>query len=129
MFSHSRRKTSHYNPEITVWPIGTSASRYNNCFIDGGIGPDYFGYPLVYAVPISYVRVSFEFIPLVVSNRRLLLEIYGMFQDVLKVGTLKFLHTHALGDAHNCRSRPLNQHQTFSHTFLTAGMFTFRVLR
>jgi hypothetical protein len=42
-FSRSRRKTSQYNPEFTVWTIGTSASRYHNCCIDGETSPQCFG--------------------------------------------------------------------------------------
>jgi hypothetical protein len=33
--------------EFTVWPVGTGASRYHNCCIDGGTSPDYYGYHLV----------------------------------------------------------------------------------
>jgi hypothetical protein len=47
-FPRSRRKTSQYNPEFTAWPVGTGASRYHNCCIDGGTSPEYFGYHLVY---------------------------------------------------------------------------------
>jgi hypothetical protein len=46
-FSCSRRKTSQWNPEFTVWPVGTGASHYHNCCIDGGSSPETFGYHLV----------------------------------------------------------------------------------
>jgi hypothetical protein len=35
------------NPEFTVWPVWTGASRYHNCCMDGGTSPDYFGFHLV----------------------------------------------------------------------------------
>jgi hypothetical protein len=31
------------NPEFTVRPVGTGASRYHNCYIDGGAMSEYFG--------------------------------------------------------------------------------------
>jgi hypothetical protein len=34
---------SQQNPEFTVCPVGTSASRYHNCCIHGGSSPEYFG--------------------------------------------------------------------------------------
>jgi hypothetical protein len=34
-------------PEFTVWPVGTGASRYHNCRIDGGTSQEYFGYHLI----------------------------------------------------------------------------------
>jgi hypothetical protein len=36
-----------WNPEFTVWPVWTGASRYHNCCIDGGTSPEYFGYHLI----------------------------------------------------------------------------------
>jgi hypothetical protein len=50
-FSRSRRKMSQQNPKFTVWPVGTGASRYHNCCIDGGTSPEYFGYHPVCNVP------------------------------------------------------------------------------
>jgi hypothetical protein len=35
------------NPQLTVWPVVTVASRYNNSFIDGGTSSEYFGYLFV----------------------------------------------------------------------------------
>jgi hypothetical protein len=35
VFTQSPQK-SQQNPEFTVWPVGTGASRYHNCCIDGG---------------------------------------------------------------------------------------------
>jgi len=56
---------------------------------------------LVYAVPVPYVRLSVEWIPIFVSNKRSSLRTYRMLQDVFEVGTLNFLHTHALGGAND----------------------------
>jgi hypothetical protein len=33
--------------QFTVWPVGTGASRYRNCCIDGGTSPEYFGFLFV----------------------------------------------------------------------------------
>jgi hypothetical protein len=49
----------------------------------------------IYAVPILYVRLSLEWIPIIVSNRRLILCTHRMFQDAFEVGKSKFPHTHA----------------------------------
>jgi hypothetical protein len=38
---------SSQNLKFTVWPVGTGASRYHDCCIDGGTSPEYFGYHLV----------------------------------------------------------------------------------
>jgi hypothetical protein len=42
IFMQSPQK-SQWNPEFTVWPVGTGASRYHNYCIDGGTSPEYFG--------------------------------------------------------------------------------------
>jgi hypothetical protein len=44
-FTQSPQK-SQLNPEFTVWPFGTGASRYHNCCIDRGTSPEYLGYHL-----------------------------------------------------------------------------------
>jgi hypothetical protein len=40
--------------EFTVWPVGTGASCYHNCYIDGGTNPEYFGYHLVIGAPTKF---------------------------------------------------------------------------
>jgi hypothetical protein len=42
-FTQSLQK-SQYNPEFTILPAGTGASRCHNRCIDGGTSPEYFGY-------------------------------------------------------------------------------------
>jgi hypothetical protein len=56
-FSRSCRKTSQYNPEVTVCPVGPGASRYHNFCIDGGTSPEYFGYYLVCDLQVSTEHV------------------------------------------------------------------------
>jgi hypothetical protein len=52
-FSHSRHQTLYYNPDFTVWPVETGASRCNNFCIDGGFTPKCFGYHLVHAMQVT----------------------------------------------------------------------------
>jgi hypothetical protein len=40
---HVITQSSQQNPEFAVWPVGTGASRYHNCCIDGSASPEYFG--------------------------------------------------------------------------------------
>jgi hypothetical protein len=49
VLTQSPRRSSQYNSEFTVRPVGTGASRYHNCCIDGGTSPEYSGFHLVYA--------------------------------------------------------------------------------
>ena len=56
---------------------------------------------LIYTIPIPYVRLSLEWIPIFVSNKRLSLHTYRVFQDVFEIGTSNFLHTHAVGGTYD----------------------------
>jgi hypothetical protein len=40
------------------WPVGTGASRYHNCCIDGGTSPEYVGYHLVFLKSVSCVFIE-----------------------------------------------------------------------
>jgi hypothetical protein len=46
-FNAVAAETSQQNPEFTVWPEGTGASRYHNCCTDDGTIPEYFGFHLL----------------------------------------------------------------------------------
>ena len=59
---------------------------------------------LIHAVPIPYVRLSLEWIPIFVFDKRLSLGRYSVFQDVFEVGTSNILHTIIYNKTTRCNS-------------------------